>query len=380
MHPLVIAVVYTLLLAGECQKEGKSPSTAVNGSCSSGNTYTYTMNVHGDPQSSNDEVKEAVKAVVEELLQQKMEEVVDRLEEKIENATEEVKVQMKADFKDLKSFANELTNENQHQLQDFLDELEARQKPHISSCKDLPITSPSGYYWIYNSSANPNLEFCDTTRKCGCNNTGGWMRVANLDMTDPNQQCPDGLRLITSPNRTCGRVTPTIGCASVVYPTNGHEYSHVCGMIQAYQFGRPEAFNTASNDWPADGISLYTLGRSQHIWSFVVGRDETSAGTSIICPCNSGHSGVTTKPIIGQDYFCDTGAESSPQRVFNSEDPLWDGEGCGPRSSCCSFNNPPWFCKQLPQPTTDDIELQMCGYEPTTNEDTPIEIVEIYVQ
>ena len=194
------------------------------------------------------------------------------------------------------------------------------------------------------------------------------MRVADLDMTDPNQQCPDGLRLITSPNRTCGRVTPTIGCASVVYPTNGHEYSHVCGRIRAYQFGEPEAFYSFSNDWPADGISLYTLGRSQHIWSFVVGQDETSTRTDNICPCNVGHSGVTTKPIIGQDYFCDTGSESPSQLIFYSEDPLWDGEGCGPRSSCCSFNNPPWFCKQLPQPTTDDIELQMCGFPPTTNE------------
>ena len=39
-----------------------------------------------------------------------------------------------------------------------------------------------------------------------------------------------------------------------------------------------------------------------------------------------------------------------------------------------------WFCKQLSQPTTDDIELEMCGHSPFTNEDTPLEIVEIYVQ
>ena len=202
------------------------------------------------------------------------------------------------------------------------------------------------------------------------------MRVADLDMTDPNQQCPDGLRLITSPNRTCGRVTPTVGCASVVYPINGHNYTHVCGRIRAYQFGRPEAFNS---EWPIDSITLYTYGQSQHIWSFVVGRNEINTGFNI-CPCNVGHSGVTTKPIVGRDYFCDTGSESSAQSIFYSEDPLWDGEGCGPRSLCCSFNNPPWFCKQLPQPTTDDIELQICGYNPASNEDTPIEVVEIYAQ
>ena len=185
------------------------------------------------------------------------------------------------------------------------------------------------------------------------------MRVANMDMTDTSQHCPDELRLITSPKRTCGRVTPTIGCASIIYPTNGHKYSHVCGRIKAYQYGRPEGFAvTTSADWLADGIGLYTNGQSQHIWTFVVGRDEDAQYREQICPCNVGHSGITINSTIGQDYFCDTGSETAAQsEVFYSGDPLWDGAGCGPRSTCCSFNNPPWFCKQLPQPTTDDIEL-----------------------
>ena len=41
-----------------------------------------------------------------------------------------------------------------------------------------------------------------------------------------------------------------------------------------------------------------------------------------------------------------------------TSDPLWDGEGCGGNSTCCEFNNLPWFYKDLPQPTTDDIELR----------------------
>ena len=275
---------------------------------------TPTMNVHGDPQqNSNDGVKEAVKAVVEELLQQIMEEVVDRLEDKIENATEEVKVQMKANFKDLKSFTNELTSQSHKQLQDLLNELGVQRKPNISSCKDLTPTSPSGYYWIYNSSGHPNYEFCDTSRKCSCNSStsGGWMRVANLDMTDPNQQCPDGLRLITSPKRTCGRVTPLEGCASVVYPINGHNYTHVCGRIRAYQFGEPEAFSAGSR-WLIDGITLYTHRQSRHIWSFAVGLDETSSGRNV-CPCNVSFSAATINAAIGQDYFCDTGSETEAQ-------------------------------------------------------------------
>ena len=38
-------------------------------------------------------------------------------------------------------------------------------------------------------------------------------------------------------------------------------------------------------------------------------------------------------------------------------DPLWDGQGCGSNSSCCTFNSPPWFNAQLSPPTNDDIEV-----------------------
>ena len=61
-------------------------------------------------------------------------------------------------------------------------------------------------------------------------------------------------------------------------------------------------------------------------------------------------------------YFCDTGSRDRFQLIFYPDDPLWDGVGCGPTSTCCSFNNPPWFCKQLPQPTTDNIELRLCRW------------------
>ena len=59
---------------------------------------------------------------------------------------------------------------------------------------------------------------------------------------------------------------------------------------------------------------------------------------------------------------------------------LWDGRGCISSNPCCSFNNPPWFYKQLPQPTTDNIEMRVCKDEDASNEDVAIEIVEIYVQ
>ena len=83
---------------------------------------------------------------------------------------------------------------------------------------------------------------------------------------------------------------------------------------------------------------------------------------------------------MGNDYFCDTASEERWQHIFYGDDPLWDGTGCGPLNTCCSFNTPPWFYKQLPQPTTDDIEMRVCGDLPDIDEDIAIEIVEVYVQ
>ncbi len=153
----------------------------------------------------------------------------------------------------------------------------------------------------------------------------------------------------------------------------------------------PDAFTPYFNnrtlsidDGYVDGVSL-THGQSprQHIWTFVSALDETRSNTEV-CPCTRpdlGYYGFVP-PFIGQDYFCETG--SRQRFIFDTtlyaDDPLWDGQGCGGTSTCCEFNNPPWFCKQLPQPTTDDIELRLCSDEDINNEDTPIELVEMYVR
>ena len=214
-------------------------------------------------------------------------------------------------------------------------------------------------------------------RNCSCNTTGGWTRVANLDMTDPSQQCLDGFRLVTrttAPLRTCGRPGPA-GCVPTTFPVHGIQYSQVCGRVIGYQFGTPDAVHVGStiDQNYVDGVSL-THGQSprQHIWTFAALRDEIRSGTgSCHCP---------VPPFIGQDYYCETGNRDDYQYIFFPDDPLWNGQGCGGTSTCCSFNNPPWFCKQLPQPTTDDIELRLCGNENTNNEDTPLEMAEIYIK
>ena len=253
-----------------------------------------------------------------------------------------------------------------------------------SSCKLLPQGSPSGYYWIQHTGTGyANREYCDMTRTC-CNSRGGWMRVANLNMTDTNQHCPSGFRLITSPKRTCR--TPGSSCVSTTFPLNGFNYSKVCGRIIAYQYGSPDAFGWTTgrtiDDGYVDGVSL-THGQTprKHIWTFAAAIDETKSDTTA-CPCTKTNKQYTGRvpPFIGQDYFCDTGSTYSWRHLFYSGDPLWDGSGCGSTSSCCGFNNPPWFCKQLPQPTSDDIEMRLCVDQATNDEDVALESVEIYVQ
>jgi hypothetical protein len=164
------------------------------------------------------------------------------------------------------------------------------------------------------------------------------------------------------------------------------EYSKVCGKIIAYQFGSPNAFYAYSvgndiNSRYVDGVSL-THGRPrQHIWTFAAAVDETGVIPLSSCPCtNTDTASQATPPpaFVGSDYFCDTGSSAGWQTIFYGDDPLWDGAGCGPRNTCCSFNNPPWFYKQLPQPTTDDIEMRVCRAEPANWDDIAIESVKVY--
>ena len=111
-----------------------------------------------------------------------------------------------------------------------------------ASCSDVVAQSqvlrPSGYYWVRSSSGTVVQVYCDMNRVCGCNSTGGWTRVAYLNMTDPSEQCPSTLTLQTrssEPRRLCGRGSSVLGCDSVTYSTFGLNYSHVCGRVIGYQ-------------------------------------------------------------------------------------------------------------------------------------------------
>ena len=260
----------------------------------------------------------------------------------------------------------------------------------VTSCKDLKTVQPngtSGWYVIRNLLGQISYQYCNMDL-VGCGREGGWMRVANLDMTQPNQQCPPGFRTITaSGKRLCGRPGPP-GCVSVKFPTN-NAYNRVSGRVIAYQYNTPDAqcpyiglftdqlIHTLEEVY-IDGVSITHGSPRQHMWSFIVSHDEDQTDCHG-CPCYTQFNG-TRVPFIGDNFFCDSGTETWEGRRLYDTNPLWDGQGCGQRSECCTFNSPPWFCSELDQHTSDDIELRLCADQVTSNEDIPIEIIELYVQ
>ena len=101
------------------------------------------------------------------------------------------------------------------------------------SCSDIPQECSSGWYWLVTPSEEIIKIYCDLERKCGCssnNDQEAWMPIAHLDMTDRNEHCPEGLRTIENPKRSCRRSYQAFQTSIVPYRTYGFNYSHVCGL------------------------------------------------------------------------------------------------------------------------------------------------------
>ena len=232
--------------------------------------------------------------------------------------------------------------------------------------------------------------------QCG---DGLWRRVGYLNMSDITQQCPQLWREYNSSEiRACGRPISYIGsCSSSFYPTHNQytEYRHVCGRIIGYQVGSPSAFvpsrelNLSSflDDVDVDGVSVTHGSPRSHIWTYAAGSTE-GLSQSVIenCPCH--YEPNNTKVVhapnsIQNSTYCESGNGRSVYKLgfFYSTDPLWDGEQCESEGYCCSNDkSPPWFSVQLPNPTSDDIEVRICGNQDTNDEDNPIALLELYIQ
>ena len=253
-----------------------------------------------------------------------------------------------------------------------------------TSCKQIynrNPNSPSGYYW--RNSSPPDLMYCAMNlTRCG-NTTGGWTRVAHIDMTSPEGACPSPLETNTSP-RSCSRAGG-VGCSSVYFSTFGVPFTEVCGRAIGYQHQSTDAFGSfhvhiVNIDSPyVDGLSI-TYGSSprRHLWTYAAGFAESGISGQGNCPCAEA-SGRAPRSFVGHHYYCESGNVGIYADQWYVDDPLWDGEGCPTGNTCCDPPNLPWFNRMINPPSTADIELRLCQDEPTENEDVSVELFELYV-
>ena len=206
--------------------------------------------------------------------------------------------------------------------------------------------------------------------------------VYSLDMTLPNQSCPDALKLRTFDSKQlCGK-SFGFHANSIPVPVDGQLYQQVRGKVRAYQFGKTDAFgpyregeseckgNVVDGVY-VDGVSI-THGQAprRHIWTYAIG---VSGRDGEVCPS----AGGTQPPeFIGQSYFCSTGTPASDFQAVRKFYPtqLWSN-----LLGNCPENDL-YFCVNLPTPTLDDLEIRVSTDEPLTNEDILIESIELYIR
>ena len=211
------------------------------------------------------------------------------------------------------------------------------------------------------------------------------MRLAYFNMSEPGASCPTSLRQINTPTKLCGRRTAP-GCSGVIFPTDGIRYSKVCGQTRGYQYYSPDGFGQSSNDINShyvDGIAITYGSPRQHLWTYAAGLsdDGNYRNGDHNCPCAT-PPGRDPPAFVGLDYYCEsgiTGRWQDNERIA-LDDPLWDGDGCSSGNNCCNQTGMPWFYRTHPQEVGDDIEVRLCGSEGIDNEETYVDLLEIYVQ
>ena len=254
------------------------------------------------------------------------------------------------------------------------------------SCSSQPTID------IVDMELKKTMEILNNTymlRPCQCGGPG-WTRVLYLNMANSKNRCPSNWTLYEGTVRGCGRKSEmSNSCDSVAIPVYIN-YSIICGRISAYQKGASLAFSygivyNSGVEYPyVSGLSLThgAVGERKHVWSFAGAWDEKHEDQYESCLCIDPTKMWLPKvpSYVNDSYFCDTGASVLTDNTVNLDNPLWDGEGCGGNSTCCSFNTPPWFCKALKYHTSDNLELRLCSRYSIQREDKLISHVEIYVK
>lgn len=198
-------------------------------------------------------------------------------------------------------------------------------------------------------------------------------------MTNSRQRCPSNFRLNTYGSmRLCGRART--GCVSIPVRVHGKSYNQVRGRVIGYQYSSPDAFHSGSSSIDGvyvDGVSI-THGRNprKHVWTLGAGLFSYSK-SSVTCP-GTGY-GRPQPTFVGNNYFCTSGNFGSGWQRTLYHVPLWSTV-TGNCAHCNGRYDVPYFCTQLTKPTTDDLEIRVCGNQDTNDEDIKIKSIELYIK
>ena len=122
------------------------------------------------------------------------------------------------------------------------------------------------------------------------------------------------------------------------------------------------------------------MDHHEHTFGHLLVVSSGDSNPNLRCPCDPGNTYSSSPPFVGNDYSCESVAIESnwgvPYRLY-PDNALWDGQDH--LNPCYELNNPPWFNKTLPVPTTDDIKLRMCFTVADEFSDIGIELLEVYV-
>ena len=244
------------------------------------------------------------------------------------------------------------------------------------SCNDIKAVqpnSPTGYYHV-----NSRNIYCNMDVLCGVEG-GGWTRLAHLDMSDNTQDCPSGFQEYSGQSiRVCGNYG--LGCKSIKFPTNSIAYTQICGRVIGYQKGSTDGIRSSGdiNSAYLDGVSITRGSPREHVWSYIAGLRSDMASS---CPCSHG-SDVNVPSFVGDNYYCESGANNAISFSSLYIDQLWDGSNClALEAPCCTSPNLPWFHRDYGNATsTDYLELRVCCDQWLRNEAVPIELYEIYIK
>ena len=254
------------------------------------------------------------------------------------------------------------------------------------SCLDIYQKNPNGPsgQYIVKVGAHYRFVYCDMSLECG--GEKGWMKIADINAAGPDS-CPSGWSKITSPTRACRVPSNNAGCYSAHFATYNIPYSRVCGMVVGYQKGTTDGFyslvrKTSINDPYLDGVSITYGSTRKHLWSYAAGLSESySRDQPATCPCSL-HGGTPAPSFVRDHYYCESGSTSNALHfgTYFTRDPLWDGRGCSASNSCCAQPSLPWFYRQIPLTSNDNVEARICYDQAFADEAVLVKEIQLYVQ